>query len=997
MQSIFISCCLAIVSLATLSSGLAAEDSNRPLRLVVPNLVLGEWDCEIILYQRDGVFHHAYAVLPDRDNLSHPVDVTPTAPSYFAHKDGTRFAVPSEMMHGYAYKKPDFDKYKTQFKTGDLLIVPDRSKAPLLDIVDGKLRGTVDVLIYDAEYANGPGRGGSHLAYRLLLDVSIGGEGSASVWLYAENDFDFGAANPKRPLTISASWDESIWQPKAGNTLAEGADWRQQRGPYLNGMATPTGVELVDNLSDARLVWVAEDHIGGGRSGGLSRGGFAMYPIAWTNSGDATHSGVVVADGMVYQFISTVAESEAEMLQIPEVAANPYVLLGADPRALSNEPNIALRRDSVFAFDAATGERNWVFFSEESYSQVPESKSGRSMTVAWHDGKVYARGMGGIYCLDGKNGKLLWQRAKGDGAGYGIGGGSFGGDLSPVVIGDSLVMSVNADGSFVGLDLQTGEQRWLIKQLAELGTRPSHWRTPEGKDLVLLPSVMAKKKGDKSEVWAEGLYAFDAASGEQVWFSDALGHSPLGVVVSGDIAVGNGMRGLTGKKAEDAHRLAAVRLSATGAKRLWLNEQLVPPVRRAVMAANEKAFFIDDRAGFGVAERETGKTISFGPDIYALAGGSHNWTWLLTAHNRVITSGVVMFSGADEGVNLLPGKLPVDMASGYFVPVQPAVVDGRLFMRLGNRLVCYDLRKQDKPTQVLTLRAENAVQGLNPESDSALTLRVRIQDDQIIDISAAWPLLLKGENRVAAPDWLAPDRRAQYRPTKAKGLQWDGQHLSGTTIVRISHQHEIWTIDATMGADGQLSGTYKRSAGEVDDTQPKLSFVRDNAQGSVEMDGNKTIWQAYYGDASGRLADLSGQSDLQNNPSLPSLSLVVVTTEEGSVQQAWAASGKLNTAPWEVDPGDLQVVDGKLVGTCKVIIWDDQYLDINDTMAREQLRAEATATPMVIHYTVNWSNNNGKLAGSLAASIQADGGGWSHNGTLKGQLAPQDRSVTAAP
>jgi hypothetical protein len=45
----------------------------------------------------------------------------------------------------------------------------------------------------------------------------------------------------------------------------------------------------------------------------------------------------------------------------------------------------------------------------------------------------------------------------------------------------------------------------------------------------------------------------------------------------------------------------------------------------------------------------------------------------------------------------MPGRLSLDLVSGYMCPVKPAIADGRLFGRTLDKLVCYDLRKPKRP------------------------------------------------------------------------------------------------------------------------------------------------------------------------------------------------------------------------------------------------------------------------------------------------------------
>jgi hypothetical protein len=53
---------------------------------------------------------------------------------------------------------------------------------------------------------------------------------------------------------------------------------------------------------------------------------------------------------------------------------------------------------------------------------------------------------------------------------------------------------------------------------------------------------------------------------------------------------------------------------------------------------------------------------------------------------------LLLFATAPEFEMLgKPWRLPC--AIGYCCPIQPAISDGRLFVRLDNCVVCYDLRK----------------------------------------------------------------------------------------------------------------------------------------------------------------------------------------------------------------------------------------------------------------------------------------------------------------
>lgn len=61
----------------------------------------------------------------------------------------------------------------------------------------------------------------------------------------------------------------------------------------------------------------------------------------------------------------------------------------------------------------------------------------------------------------------------------------------------------------------------------------------------------------------------------------------LGVRIIGDVVIGNGKRGLSGKKVTEQYRVGAAKLRADGADLLWVNEQARIPGNRALLVADE--------------------------------------------------------------------------------------------------------------------------------------------------------------------------------------------------------------------------------------------------------------------------------------------------------------------------------------------------------------------------------------------------------------------------
>ncbi|MHC5058581.1 MAG: hypothetical protein ACYTKD_28315 [Planctomycetota bacterium] len=316
------------------SSIARAGDSSKVLRLRIPALVQGRYDAEIILYHRDGEFHNGYVLLPQRDNLVHRVDVTPSPEVQFIDSEGTPSTVPKEALGYYSYKNAKWIKYRERYSAGEISIAHPNPTKPLS--WDGEaLGGDLDVLVNEVDASNPPGRGGNSLVYRLKIAAHDAGEalsGKVIACQYADKDPRYGAANERRTLELKGSRDAEHWEPRAGSDYAEGSDWPMAQGPDLTGSAVAHEGRLVRNLHDARLVWVAEEEIASGRGGGLMRGGFCMYPIAWTTKGEGGYGGPIIADGKVFACIASVDLKRARAR--PEIQRDPYFRLGADPRLL---------------------------------------------------------------------------------------------------------------------------------------------------------------------------------------------------------------------------------------------------------------------------------------------------------------------------------------------------------------------------------------------------------------------------------------------------------------------------------------------------------------------------------------------------------------------------------------------------------------------------------------------------------------------------------------
>jgi outer membrane protein assembly factor BamB len=362
----------------------------------------------------------------------------------------------------------------------------------------------------------------------------------------------------------------------------------------------------------------------------------------------------------------------------PAVQQNVLVRRGADPEIAAN------KHHAVFCFDARTGRTLWRWLSPDSTRGVSSGKQGQGLTPCYIEGKLYAR-VGGITCFDAETGKILWQKS--DRAYSTVGGWSH--EESLVSVGGVLlVLSRRTD--LVGVDPETGEKLWEHENV----TGPNQLAgkvTLDGKEYIV---VARGDRGDEDEPSEPAMFLIEPRSGKILWREQSLGWNSASLLVHGPLVSANVSPPLAERTKNPPRHTGVFDVSTGGARKLWVTDKTAYPGQRATPVAHGGYFYIDSReTGFQVLEARTGEIVNGYPHIYAMTGGDHNWTWHAATDNRIVTSGCLLFSTAQEGFQRLPGRLSLDLVSGYKCPVKPAVADGRLFVRTLNKLVCYDLRQ----------------------------------------------------------------------------------------------------------------------------------------------------------------------------------------------------------------------------------------------------------------------------------------------------------------
>ena len=304
-------------------------------------------------------------------------------------------------------------------------------------------------------------------------------------------------------------------------------------------------------------------------------------------------------------------------------------------------PTRRVAEDTVVCLDLATGKTVWK-------AKAPGEPRGRSCssTPAVIDGKVFALGSAQVYCLDASTGKQLWATplpGKAPGS-------------SPLVSEGVVVANV---GKLAGYDAASGRELWRQEKVGGGNSSPVPW-SAAGRALVLCNS--------RNEITA-----VDLQTGAIVWATPGGGDSTP--AISGDILVAQVRNPKTA--------FAAVKLSATGAERLWSHAFDPLRTQSSPIVHDGLAFLMDDNLHY-CWELATGKLKWEAPVPSTIASPALADGKIFVLVNNGNNLQIVRATGA-ERVDL--GKANV---RATWCP-SPTVADGKLLLRMKDRVKCFNL------------------------------------------------------------------------------------------------------------------------------------------------------------------------------------------------------------------------------------------------------------------------------------------------------------------
>jgi len=443
-------------------------------------------------------------------------------------------------------------------------------------------------------------------------------------------------------------------EPPATQFDVKRAPWPCFRGPYGNGSAPVKGLELVDDLAEARLAWKSEVKLPPAtlqeRNEKLPR-----QQQVWSGG----YGSPIVAEGKVF----------LACWRMPGRADWTH----DDNQKRESRKKDIKADDLLYCFDAATGKLLWCSEQKEQGRPRPPYDSDAWMVLAWWNGCVFVPGTGEhLYAIDAAEGRLLWKGAI-----------PRGGDEHKEGIGNPQTAGAAVSGGV----LVCGEDRLTA------------WDCATGEDLW---SGVTKWPYCMPVAWQHGGEPFfvvggkliEARTGKVRWEIPDPSESTTGDSVSGNYLVMSHRDVKSATRAK--HGITCFRISPDGFEELWHEEWgYKPNVNRITATAVVGDLVVGKitdgtKTGVGCLDLATGarrgKRVNFWMSYAPLA-----------AEGRLITERhtSLYYAEVDDG-----GLRPLNVKRNIWaisLCTHPAYANGFLYFRQTQadghaRMVCYDLR-----------------------------------------------------------------------------------------------------------------------------------------------------------------------------------------------------------------------------------------------------------------------------------------------------------------
>ncbi|MFO0807712.1 MAG: PQQ-binding-like beta-propeller repeat protein [Gemmataceae bacterium] len=323
-------------------------------------------------------------------------------------------------------------------------------------------------------------------------------------------------------------------------------------------------------------------------------------------------------------------------------------------------------REAIVAYDAATGTEVWVHENPARFYD-PVAGAGPRATPAFADGRLFCLGGSGLLnCLDAATGREYWSRDAA--AEAGAKAPTWGFCSSPLVYDGLVIVYTGGTKGLLAYRAATGEPAWS----ADAGT--VGYGSPQFAVVAGVPAVLFF--GDR------GLCAFDPSTGATLWEHEiALPGAPRSIQPH----VFGGSQILVSSEVD----LGTAALDVTHAGTTW--------------SINRRWTSRDLKPSFNDYVIHEGHAYGFDGSLFTcidLASGKRRWKGGRYGHGQVVLladqalllvvseTGDIVLVNADPQQHRELGRVAAVCGKTWG---HPAVAGGRLFVRSGEEMACFEL------------------------------------------------------------------------------------------------------------------------------------------------------------------------------------------------------------------------------------------------------------------------------------------------------------------
>ena len=492
--------------------------------------------------------------------------------------------------------------------------------------------------------------------------------------------------------------------------------WPQQNGPGGNFAPPPCGREFLDDVSQARQVWLSETRDLGYAKGSVS--GYLQNLARWDGH-PGSCSAPIIADGKV--FVTTFRPSDEawaeEQPQYKKWLDDPPKKPDTEEEKARMKRNLRLLADDMLvAIDLKTGKTAWSAVEEGvGLNRYMGKRQGYNVSPVYHDGTVFSLGtLGVLRAYRASDGKRLWEKKIDVPAAQAEGAkaralarktltGGMGWNVSLTVADGVLVVPLfhgKADLGLRGVDPKNGDTLWEFEKVCSRHATPAVW-SHDGLEYV----VCATTAGE--------LRLIDPKQKKVCWSIDGLGANHCSLLTTDEHVILNVGTDAPRKPGGNDFfaRIGAYRLHPDKATFAWAlvdhpslyySTWMDSCARRFYAAARGKVYYraigteknqgkfliINEKGGRVLADMEFNSPAPLfyplGERLLMIRDASHSETDL------------AMFNTDPEDFRQLTDfwRPPHQGTTAYEVAMECPIVDGRIYMRTKDgRVACYDLTK----------------------------------------------------------------------------------------------------------------------------------------------------------------------------------------------------------------------------------------------------------------------------------------------------------------